>query len=299
MKLVAIVLTFNESKHLARCLSSLEGVVDEVLVADCFSSDNTCEIAREYGAKVVHNSWVNHATQFNWALSQVFDDVDWVLRIDADEYLTPQLAEEISSNLEGLPSTINGVYMNRRMFFQQKRLRFGGVFPIQVLRMFRLGSGRCENRWMDEHIKVNGNTAHFKGELIDNNLNSLTWWIEKHNMYASREAVDLLNLKYGFMPHDSVASLGSGSQSGFKRWVKERVYAKLPSGNRAISYFLYRYIVRLGFLDGRSGFAFHFLQGFWYRYLVDLKINEVQKYMALEGVDITAAIKDTLHIDLQ
>ena len=151
---------------------------------------------------------------------------------------------------------------------------------------------------MDEHIIVNGSTAHFKGELIDNNLNSLTWWIEKHNAYASREAVDLLNLEYKFMPHDSVANLGSGSQSGFKRWVKERVYAKLPSNNRALLYFLYRYIVRLGFLDGRSGFAFHFLQGFWYRYLVDLKINEVQKYMTLEEVDIKVAIKAVLNIDL-
>jgi len=170
------------------------------------------------------------------------------------------------------------------------------VFPVRVLRLFRYGRGECENRWMDEHIKVAGATMDFEGELIDDNLNSLTWWIDKHNKYASREAVDLLNLEHGFMPHDSVAQLRGGSQVGFKRWLKERVYARLPGGFRAFAYFFYRYVIRLGFLDGQAGTAFHFLQGFWYRYLVDAKVAEVRRYMRNRGCDVRVAIEQVLGV---
>lgn len=296
MKLVAIVLTLNEARHLPRCLTSLEGVVGQVLCVDCFSSDDTVRIAQEHGVQVVQREWVNYATQFNWALTQLDEDIDWVLRIDADEYLTPELAAEIHETLPGISYEIDGVFCNRRMTFQGKMIRFGGVFPVRVLRLFRYGRGQCENRWMDEHIKVGGPTADFKGELIDDNLNSLTWWTAKHNCYASREAVDLLNLEYGFAPHDSVAQLRGGSQAGLKRWLKEVIYARLPGGFRAFVYFFYRYVIRFGFFDGQAGTAFHFLQGFWYRYLVDAKIAEVKSYMCTHRCDVTTAIGQVLGI---
>lgn len=298
MKLVAIILTLNEEQHLPRCLASLDGVVDRVLIADCFSTDNTVSIAKDNGADVVQRDWVNHATQFNWALTQLKKDTDWVLRIDADEYLTPSLAAEIHECLEDLNSEVDGVFCGRRMTFQGRLIHFGGVFPIRILRLFRYGRGQCENRWMDEHIKVAGQTVDFKGELIDDNLNSLTWWTDKHNHYSSREAVDLLNLEYRFMPHDSVASLRSGSQAGMKRWLKESVYARLPGGFRAFAYFFYRYVLRFGFLDGQAGTAFHFLQGFWYRYLVDAKVAEVKRHMAQSGTNVETAIKDIFGIDV-
>jgi len=149
---------------------------------------------------------------------------------------------------------------------------------------------------MDEHIKVAGPTADFSGELIDDNLNTLTWWTEKHNKYACREAVDLLNLEFHFMPHDSVASLRGGKQAGVKRWLKEVVYARLPRGFRAFIYFIYRYVIRLGFLDGQAGTAFHFLQGLWYRYLVDSKVTEVKRYMDEKKVSVEVAINKVLGI---
>ncbi len=151
---------------------------------------------------------------------------------------------------------------------------------------------------MDEHITVAGPTMDFRGALIDDNLNSLTWWTDKHNRYASREAVDLLNIKYGFLPVDSIASLSDGSQASLKRWIKERVYARLPAGFRAFAYFFYRYVIRLGFLDGRAGTAFHVLQGFWYRYLVDAKVAEVERYMREEHCDVVEAIAAVLDIQL-
>ena len=298
MKLVAVILTFNEEIHLARCLASVKEIADEIVVVDCFSTDATLEIARSHGARVIQREWVNHATQFNWAITQLDADTDWVLRIDADEYLTPELIGQIKAGLSCVGSEIDGVICSRRMTFQGKLIRHGGVFPVRVLRLFRYGRGQCENRWMDEHIKVAGPTIDFNGELIDDNLNSLTWWTEKHNKYASREALELLNLEYHFMPHDSGASLRGNTQARIKRWMKEALYARLPGGMRAFAYFVYRYVIRLGFLDGQAGTAFHFLQGFWYRYLVDTKVAEVRRYMKEKNVDVVLAIERVLGINL-
>ena len=298
MKIVAVILTLNEAKHLPRCFASLNGLVDQVLVADCFSTDDTVLLAQEYGAQIVQREWVNYATQFNWALNQLGDDVDWVLRIDADEYLTHELAKEIRNQLTTIGPEIDGVYCGRCMKFQGKMIRFGGLFPIRVLRLFRRGRGKGENRWIDEHIKVSGETLNFQGNIIDDNLNTLSWWTDKHNNYASREAVDLLNLKYDFMPHDSVASLKSGTEAGIKRWLKESVYAHLPSGFRAFAYFLYRYFLRFGFLDGSTGTVFHVLQGFWYRYLVDAKVAEVERYMKKYKCEPKIAIEKILDIKI-
>lgn len=296
MKITAIVLTLNEARHLARCLESLYAVVDTILVVDSFSTDETVAIARAHGARVVKHPFVNNAQQFNWALTQLDSYTDWVLRIDADEVLTPELAGEIEERLPSLGLEIDGVFVGRRMAFQGRVIRHGGLFPLQVVRLFRYGRGQCENRWMDEHIKVTGPTVCLRGEILDDNLNSLTWWTDKHNGYASREVVDLLNLEYEFVPHETVADFRGGHQVGVKRWVKEQVYARLPLGFRAFAYFFYRYVVRLGFLDGKEGAAFHVLQGFWYRYLVDIKLYEVRKHMKKHGVCVVTAIEEVLEI---
>jgi len=296
MKITAIILTLNESIHLKRCLDSVKNVADTIVVVDCFSTDDTVDIAQSYEAVILQRKWTNHADQFNWALTQLSPDTQWVLRIDADEYLTVDLASEIKDRLPAIDADIDGVYLNRRMTFQRRLIKHGGIFPVRILRLFRHGSGQCENRLMDEHIKVEGGTTTFSAELIDDNLNSLSWWTEKHNKYSSLEAVEMLNLEHRFMDGDSIASLKSGEQANVKRWIKEEVYARLPSGFRAFAYFFYRYFLRLGFLDGREGTAFHFLQGFWYRYLVDAKVAEVKRYMRLHDVDIKQAIETVLGI---
>ena len=299
MFLTAIILTRNEERHIARALASVAGLADRCLIVDSGSTDRTVEIARERGAEVVTHLWVNYATQFNWGLDELPADTGWVLRLDADEVVTADLAAEIKAKLASLSPSIDGVYISRRMTFLGRRIRWGGVFPVRVLRLFRHGRGRCENRWMDEHVLVEGETAEFQGEIVDDNLNSLTWWTEKHNAYASREVVDLLNLEYRFMAYETVADLKGGQQAGVKRWLKEKVYARLPGGFRALAYFLYRYILRLGFLDGREGLIFHVLQGFWYRFLVDAKLHEVRSYMRQSNADPVTAIKEVLGIDVR
>jgi glycosyltransferase involved in cell wall biosynthesis len=298
MKIVAVVLTLNEERHIRRCLESVRLVTKSILVVDSYSTDRTCEIALSMGARVVQHPFVNYATQFNWALDHVDIDTDWLLRIDADECITQQLASEINNRLSKLSEDIAGVYFLLRIIFIGSVIRHGGVSSIRLLRLWRKGKGRCENRWMDEHIKVHGASVSFKGELIHDNLNSLTWWTAKHNGYSNREALDLLNLKYGFMPVDSAASLSSGSQVAIKRWLKEKLYSRLPGGLRAFGYFFYRYFFALGFLDGKGGLVFHFLQGFWYRFLVDAKVYEVERCMALSGCSITDAIEHVLGIQV-
>ena len=299
MKLVAVVMTLDEARHLPRCLASLRGVADSVMVVDSFSSDETVRIAGEHGARVVRHAWAGYADQFNWALARLDADTGWVLRIDADEYLSPALAAEIRERLPALDAGVNGVAFRRLVIFQGRAIQFGGVSRAPVLRLFRYGRGRCESRWMDEHVKGAEPSVTFRGDLIDENLKPLTWWIDKHNRYASREAVDLLNLEYGFGPRDSIAGLRAGSRAGVKRWVKERVYARLPRGLRALAHFLYCYVFRLGILDGPSGAVFHVLRGFWYRYLVDAKIAEVERCRRDSGADVATAIERILGIDVQ
>jgi len=298
LTLTVVILTKNEERHIARALASVAAIADHIVVVDSGSTDQTLELASAAGASILEKPWINHATQFNWALDQLAADTDWVLRLDADEIVTQLLATEIKEILPALPTETQGIFVARRMHFLGRRIQWGGVFPVRVLRIFRHGHGHCENRWMDEHIVVDGQSAELSGEIIDDNLNSLTWWTEKHNSYASREVVDILNHKYGFMPYETVASLSCGQQAGVKRWIKENVYARLPGGFRAFAYFFYRYFIRLGFLDGKEGTAFHILQGFWYRYLVDMKLHEVESHIKNDDLDVVTAINDILNINV-
>lgn len=297
MNLTAIILTRDEEPHIARAIGSVSGLADQVVVVDSGSTDRTVAIAEEMGAVVLRNVWRNHATQFNWALDHLPKETDWVLRLDADEIVTPELRDQIAAALPAIGSEIEGIVVGRRMTFLGRPIRHGGLFPVKVLRLFRTGRGRCEDRWMDEHIRVAGPTVALDGEILDDNRNSLTWWTAKHNAYASREVVDLLNLKLNFLPQETIADL-RGGQAGVKRWLKERVYARLPAGLRSFGYFLYRYVLRGGFLDGWQGLAFHVLQGFWYRFLVDAKLREVEDHMNRTGDDPVTAIRTLLGVEL-
>lgn len=299
MKITIVILTYNEEVHLERCLLSVLPLTSDIYIVDSFSNDRTVEIAEKYSVKVLQNKWENnHATQFNWALDRLPADGRWIIRLDADEVLDQTLVDTLNQELPTLNPDIAGIYCDRKICFQGKLIQFGGVGKNKVIRIFRQGMGRSEARWMDEHIKVDGPCIQLPGSIIDNNLNSLAWWIEKHNNYSSREAVDLLNLKYGLFNSTSIASNTFSSSIGRKRWVKENIYIKIPGGMRAFSYFIYRYIFRLGFLDGAIGAQFHFLQAWWYRYLVDAKIAEVERYSTKHQISIDKAIYKILGIQL-
>jgi glycosyltransferase involved in cell wall biosynthesis len=287
--LTVIILTFNEEKHLGRCLQSLRGVARRVVVVDCFSSDGTVALAQAQGAELVQHVWVNHSVQVNWALDNVPIDTQWTMRLDADEVVTPELAAALSSGLSGYPESVMGLTVNRQIHFLGRWIRHGSIYPVRMLRVWRSGHGRCENRWMDEHMVVEGEIAHVDADIADINLNNVTWWTDKHNHYASREAVDLLMHRRQGAEETATAHLNF--QAGMKRWLKLKVYARLPLGLRALLYFLYRYFLRLGFLDGWQGLAFHFLQGFWYRFLVDVKVHELETLIRVQGLTLEEAVK--------
>jgi len=296
MNLVAIVLAYNEEKHIVRCINSIKKITNNIVVVDCFSTDETVTLAKNNGAVVLQNEWVNHSVQFNWALKKINQKYDWIIRVDADEYLTCDLCTEINTKLPNISKSVSGIYLRRNIIFQNSLLRYGGVSNLPVLRLFRNGEGICEDRWMDEHINIKGRKIYFSNDLIDHNLNSLEWWTDKHNQYSNKEALEILDLKYDILLRNRQ---NRKHNSRPKSWIKERVFIKLPHGYRSLLYFIYRYIILFGFLDGRSGFAFHFLQGFWYRYLVDAKVDEVNRYLDQhKNFSANQAVKKFLNIEL-
>jgi len=271
------ILTYNEEQHIERAINSVKSFASQVVVIDSFSTDKTVELAQSMGAIVLQNVWQNnHARQFNWGLDNAPITGEWIMRLDADEYVTPELAEEIKNRFNQIEPNVNGIYMRRRIHFLGKWMKHGATYPMWILRLWRTSYGRCENRWMDEHIVLSsGETTRFDHDFVDDNLNSLTWWTTKHNQYASREAADLLNLKYNFMASD-IRVEHDKEQAMLKRWLKENVYSKMPLFIRPFFYFFYRYFIRLGFVDGWRGLQWNFLQGLWYRFLVDAKVYEVE-----------------------
>ncbi|MHA2939522.1 glycosyltransferase family 2 protein [Vibrio sp. RC27] len=277
LDITVVILTFNESKHIERCINSLLGVVSRVVVIDSYSTDNTVELCQFLGATVYQHEWVNYSDQFQWGLDNSAIDTQWTMRMDADEYLEPELIAELKLKLPTMNPGVNGLYLKRKVFFKGKWIRFGGFYPHVLLRLWHTGIGHIEQRWMDEHIVIEKpNTIILDHDIVDDNLNNIEWWTNKHNSYSTREMIDLLNHKYKFMEIDKSLNKTNDPQAKIKRILKEKVYSKLPLGLRPLLYFIYRYFVRLGFLDGGKGFVFHFLQAFWYRLLVDVKVSEVE-----------------------
>lgn len=277
--IAAIILTKNEEKHIARCINSLKGICNEVFVIDSFSADRTCEIAEELGAKVYKNPWKNYATQFNYGVYQCPIQSEWIWRIDADEFLEGNIGITVKNILSNCPTDVNGIYVRKRIDFMGKPLLHGGWYPSYHLKIFRKGHGDCENRWMDEHIRIfDGTTITIEeGNQVDANLNDLTWWTEKHNGYATREMVDMLMMEYRMdAKAQEVTPKFFGTEEQRKRWLKIK-YIKTPLFIRPFINFFLRYILKRGFLDGKEGFLWHILQGFWYRMLVDAKIFEIKK----------------------
>jgi glycosyltransferase involved in cell wall biosynthesis len=277
--LSVVILTFNEEIHIRRCIESLLPISKSIFVIDSYSTDLTVEICESLGAKVFQRSWKNYSDQFQWGLDNCPIDSKWLMRMDADEYVEADLVREIPIKLRDANESVAGFNIRRKYYFLGQWIRHGAVYPLHLLRIWRVNEGRIEDRWMDEHIVVtsSGSVGDLHGHIVDDNLNSTHWWTQKHNGYADREMIDILNKKYGLFDNgENKEQRHSSLQSMIKRVVKERIYGGLPIFMRPLIYFLYRYFLRLGFLDGVRGFAFHYFQGYWYRSLVDLRVYEVE-----------------------
>jgi glycosyltransferase involved in cell wall biosynthesis len=293
-----IILTLNEQKHIERCLNSLRLFTDKILVIDAGSTDQTVAIAESLGAKVMQNPWVTYAVQFNFGIQNNPFKTRWLMRMDADEYVTPELAAEINQQLSTLPTDVTGIYVKRRVMFMNQWIKHGGYYPTWLLRLWQNGTGICEELWMDEHIKLfEGRSIQFKNDIVDHNLNNLTWWTQKHNLYAIREVIDLLDIIYNFADTERVAPKLFGTQDQRKRYLKLK-YASLPLFTRPFLYFFFRYFLKLGILDGKKGIIWHFLQGLWYRFLVDAKLFEVYFRAGKNKKDIVAFFRNEYGKDI-
>lgn len=279
LSISVLVLTYNEAANLPYLLDSLRGWVSRICIVDSGSTDETLTIAQAYGAEVAEHSWTTYADQFNWGLQHFALQTEWVMRMDADEYVLPALAEELRQVLPSLPTTVTGLYVKRRVYFWGRWIRHGGYYPTWLLRIFRTGVGHCENRWMDEHIVLSqGETQQLQHDIVDENHKDLRFWTLKHEGYAGREAMDATGMRPQHSGYQEIESrLLGGRQDEQKRWVKGNLYQRLPLFWRVGLYFVLRYVFLGGFLDGREGLIFHTLQGFWYRFYVDAKIAEMRR----------------------
>lgn len=294
--ITAIILTYNEELHIKRCLDRISTYVKDVYIIDCFSTDKTVEIANTYkNVNVIFHEWPgNQAEQFNWALDNIEIKTKWILRLDADEYLTKNLVVELEEKLPKLDEQISAIVLPLGRVFMGRKLCHGIVKDIKMIRLFRYGYVRYEKRLMDEHLALlSGKTVSFESEFIDDNLNTLKYFIDKHNGYSTREAIALLNEEIGLYEDGKDGQFCDDVE---KKRKQKNKYLKLPLFGRAVLYFIYRYIFRLGFLDGKEGFLWDFFQGLWYRMLVDAKIYEIKKECGNDRNKILKYIKEKYNL---
>ncbi len=270
--LTAIILTKNEELNIRDCICSIRDLAKRIIVIDSFSTDRTVEIAESLGAEVYLHEFVNYSKQFLYGLNETGIQTAWVLRIDADERLTKASRAEVERLCEENKNTdINGIVLRFEVTFLGRKLRHGGIYPFRKLLVFKYGKGTIEDRNMDEHIVLfEGRSIEAKEDSEHHDFKDLNHFINKHNWYAGREVKDYIR--------NTETAQESGKElnrkAGIKRFIKFHIYYKLPMGMRAHLYYIYRYYIRLGFLDGKEGKIYAFMQAYWYRYLVDAKIYE-------------------------
>lgn len=285
-EITIVILTFNESLHLERCIKSIESITNKIVIIDSFSTDDTLEIADRLNCDIYQHKFVSQAEQINWAIKNNLFSTEWIFRIDADEYIDRELQESITDALNNSEHDVNGYLVNRYINFLGRKLSYGGMSKYYTLRIWRNNKAVCEERIMDEHMVLShGKSEKLKGSLTDHNLNDLSWWSIKHVNYSTREAV--ASFKEELSSDESVHLKASffGTKSQKMRFLKG-CYGKTPLFVRPFLYFIYRFFFQLGFMDGKEGLIWCILQGFWYRFLVDSKRYEISKTAKVDNISI-------------
>lgn len=271
----AIILTFNEESKITECLESCEGIFDEIFIVDSYSTDGTLDIASQYNASVLQNEFINYSRQRNWAFQNLPIKNEWIINLDADHRISADLKSElIAVFANDITSDVNGFLISRKTLFMDRWIKYGGHYPSYHSVLFRKGKGFCEDTQYDQHFVVHGKKIKLKTNIIDIVTDSLSSFTERHNRWSSME---ISQSKTDIDPHNTIEENLLGNPIERKRYLKN-IYYKFPLFIRPFLYFLYRYIIRLGFLDGKEGLIFHFLQGFWFRFLIDAKLYEQKKY---------------------
>ena len=273
MSISVVILTYNSEAVLRATVESARRVSDDIHVVDSYSEDSTPELAKElakeFDLHFLQHEFIHYGAQRNWAMEHLPLKHSWELHLDADERLSEELIQEITRLKDRFPEEVVGYHIPRLTVFLGKELRRGGLYPIWHMRLFRRGRGRCENRLYDQHYYVDGTTRKLSGHLIDDQKMSVAEWIARHNRWSDAEVDELL----GSETEGRVVADISGNPVEQKRALRSWYY-KAPLFLRAFLFFVYRYVFRLGFLDGTVGLIYCFLQSFWYRFLIDTKLYE-------------------------
>lgn len=272
-----IVITYNEEMHLPRLLQSISDLDAQVFVLDSGSTDRTVMIAEQFGALTLQHPFENHPRQWHFALTHFPVATPWVICLDADQIVTPELKAKLAAFKDEHYTGVDGIYFNRKNFFKGNWIKHGGYSPLYLLKMIRFGVGFSDlNENMDHRFIVPGRTVIWKdGYILEENLkeNNISFWISKHNRYSdlvAQEEVERMQL----LRTQTISPRFFGSPDERTAWLKQRWW-KMPRYVRPVIYFLYRMFFQLGILDGRTGIIFHFLQAFWFRLIVDVKIDEL------------------------
>ncbi len=276
-----IILTYNEEIHLSRLLDSIFDLNAPTFVLDSHSTDQTVAIAKIYNASVSYHKFENHPKQWDFALKNIKVTTPWIIGLDADQVVSPSLFKLLADFKDDHFSNINGIFFNRKNYFQEKWIRFGGYYPFYMLKMFRATAGYSDlSENMDHRFVVSGKTLIWKkGHLLEENLkeNDLNFWKKKHERYSDLLAMEELHRKRE-IPKQTIHPSLSGNPDEIRIWYK-KIWRRLPLGIRPYLYFAYRIVFKLGILDGITGIKFHYLQGLWFRQLVDKKIKQGRKKM--------------------
>ncbi len=273
-----IIMTYNSEQTIAATLASARRVSDDIHVVDSFSTDRTVEVARRFGANVVQHSFESGGAHRNWAIATLALKYDWQLHLDADERLSDELVDELNELRLAFPDEVAGYYIPRLIHFLGRPVRHGGMVPIWHLRLFRRNAGQCEERRYDQHFYVEGRTRKLKGVMIDDHRMGLSEWTARHNRWADAEADEQVAPR-----NDGVVRGRIFGNPVEKKRALRGIYNRFPMFLRPFLLFFYRYILRLGFLDGKEGLIFFVLQAFWFWFLVDAKIYERRMAPARRG----------------
>lgn len=276
----AIVATRNEAANIERTLQGIRGFVDEIFVIDSESDDGTVEIARRYASEVVNLPY-EHDRIVPWILQWGLDHLrirnDWILVLEADQSLEEGLKHELEALFAQHSIAENGFYIRRKQIFRGKWIRHGDYGNKYLLKLFRKGYGEFDEKEQDTRVYVRGTRGTLKGYLVEDNKKeaSILFYLGKHLRYAEAFARDELERRRAGIRWKLKPRL-FGSPDERTLWLKSAYY-RMPLYLRPWIYFLYRYLIRLGFLDGKEGFIFHFLQAFWFRLVVDIRLEEMLK----------------------
>jgi glycosyltransferase involved in cell wall biosynthesis len=275
--LSVLVLTFNEEANVRACLNSVAGWADDVRVLDSGSTDRTLAICAEFSVATTFHPYVDHRSQMKWGITQMPWRHEWLLLLDADNIVTPELKNEIDAMLAADDPTVGGYFNPHEHYFRSRRIR---GLKANWLRLVRRSRVRVDDsELVDFRLIVSGKTPTLNGAIVESNQkeNDIDFWIDKHQKFAKRMAAEeilrqarLLGWSNDIRPR----LLGNADERMI--WFKNQWYG-MPLYVRPILFFGYRYFLRLGFLDGWNGFVYHVFQAFWFRLLVDVNISEIRR----------------------